>query len=324
MEENRKIKICVLDGFTLNPGDLSWKGFETFGEVTVYERTAPEQIVERARDYEIVIINKIKVTRELLDQLPKLKYLGVLATGYNAIDIEAARERGIVVTNITAYGNDSVAQMVFAHILNITQHVAYYAAKVNAGEWERSRDFCFWDIPLVELSGKNLGIVGLGQIGMAVARLAIAFGMNVYAVTSKKAEELPHGIVPVGFEELCRHADFITLHCPLTDSTREIINAHTISQMKKGVAIINTGRGQLINENALADALRSGHVAAAGLDVLSVEPPTEDNPLLRVDNCFITPHLAWATREARSRLMDIAVENLRQYLAGEEVRNRVC
>lgn len=324
MEEEKKIKICVLDGFTLNPGDLSWKGFENLGELTVYERTEPEQVVERAKDYEIVIINKIKVSEELLDQLPKLKYLGVLATGYNAIDIEAARLRGIVVTNVTAYGNDSVAQMVFAHILNITQRVAYYAEKVNAGEWERSKDFCFWDVPLVELSGKSIGIVGLGQIGMAVARLALAFGMNVYAVTSKKAEELQYGIVPVGFDELCRRADFITLHCPLTDSTREMVNASTISIMKKGVVIINTGRGQLIDEKALADGLRSGHVAAAGLDVLSVEPPADGNPLLRVDNCFITPHLAWATREARSRLMDIAVENLRQYLAGDDIKNRVC
>ena len=253
--------------------------------------------------------------------LPCLKYIGVLATGYNVVDIEAARNRGIIVTNIPAYSTASVAQMVFAHLLNITQHVAHYADNNRHGRWSASKDFCYWDTPLVELAGKRIGIVGLGNTGMATARIALAFGMEVVAFTSKQPDQLPQGIRPCTMDELFATSDVVSLHCPLTDATLHLVNDTRLSTMKPTAILINTGRGPLVNEQDLANALKQGTIRAAGLDVLAQEPPQADNPLLALDNCFITPHIAWATAEARTRLLDIAIDNLRHYLAGTPVNN---
>ncbi len=316
-------KICILDGFTSNPGDLSWDEICKLGECTVYDRTSPEQLAERAKDAEIVLTNKVVLGLKEIGKLPKLKYIGVLATGYNVVDLKAATERGIIVTNIPAYSTDSVAQMVFAHILNITHHVAEYAAEARAGKWSQCADFCYCNSPIMELAGKTMGIVGLGHTGMATAKIALAFGMKVMALTSKTPESLPKGIEPAPFDRLLTEADILSLHCPLTDNTRHFINRDTLCRMKKTAILINTGRGPLINEQDLADALNSGKIYAAGVDVLSTEPPCADNPLLTAKNCYITPHIAWATKEARSRLLQIAAENIRQFLAGERILNRI-
>lgn len=316
-------KICILDGFTSNPGDLSWDEICKLGECTVYDRTSPEQLAERAKDAEIVLTNKVVLGLKEIGKLPKLKYIGVLATGYNVVDLKAATERGIVVTNIPAYSTDSVAQMVFAHILNITHHVAEYAAEARAGKWSQCADFCYCNSPIMELAGKTMGIVGLGHTGMATAKIALAFGMKVMALTSKTPESLPKGIEPAPFDRLLTEADVLSLHCPLTDNTRHFINRDTLCRMKKTAILINTGRGPLVNETDLAEALNNGTIAAAGVDVLSTEPPTADNPLLSARNCYVTPHIAWATKEARSRLLQIAAENIRQFLAGERILNRI-
>lgn len=316
-------KICILDGFTSNPGDLSWDEICKLGECTVYDRTSPEQLAERAKDAEIVLTNKVVLGLKEIGKLPKLKYIGVLATGYNVVDLKAATERGIVVTNIPAYSTDSVAQMVFAHILNITHHVAEYAAEARAGKWSQCADFCYCNSPIMELAGKTMGIVGLGHTGMATAKIALAFGMKVMALTSKTPESLPKGIEPAPFDRLLTEADILSLHCPLTDNTRHFINRDTLCRMKKTAILINTGRGPLVNEADLAEALNNGTIAAAGVDVLSTEPPAADNPLLSARNCYITPHIAWATKEARSRLIQIAAENIRQFLAGERILNRI-
>lgn len=316
-------KICILDGFTSNPGDLSWDEIGKLGECTVYDRTTPEQLAERAGDADIVLTNKVVLGLKEIGQLPKLKYIGVLATGYNVVDLKAATERGIVVTNIPAYSTDSVAQMVFAHILNITHHVAEYAAEARAGKWSQCADFCYCNSPIMELAGKTMGIVGLGHTGMATAKIALAFGMKVMALTSKTPESLPKGIEPAPFDRLLTEADILSLHCPLTDNTRHFINRDTLCRMKKTAILINTGRGPLVNETDLAEALNNGTIAAAGVDVLSTEPPAADNPLLSARNCYITPHIAWATKEARSRLIQIAAENIRQFLAGERILNRI-
>lgn len=316
-------KICILDGFTSNPGDLSWDEICKLGECTVYDRTSPEQLAERAKDAEIVLTNKVVLGLKEIGKLPKLKYIGVLATGYNVVDLKAATERGIVVTNIPAYSTDSVAQMVFAHILNITHHVAEYAAEARAGKWSQCADFCYCNSPIMELAGKTMGIVGLGHTGMATAKIALAFGMKVMALTSKTPESLPKGIEPAPFDRLLTEADILSLHCPLTDNTRHFINRDTLCRMKKTAILINTGRGPLVNEADLAEALNNGIIAAAGVDVLSTEPPAADNPLLSARNCYVTPHIAWATKEARSRLLQIAAENIRQFLAGERILNRI-
>lgn len=316
-------KICILDGFTSNPGDLSWNEICKLGECTVYDRTSPEQLAERAKDAEIVLTNKVVLGLKEIGKLPKLKYIGVLATGYNVVDLKAATERGIVVTNIPAYSTDSVAQMVFAHILNITHHVAEYAAEAKAGKWSQCADFCYCNSPIMELAGKTMGIVGLGHTGMATAKIALAFGMKVMALTSKTPESLPKGIEPAPFDRLLTEADILSLHCPLTDNTRHFINRDTLCRMKKTAILINTGRGPLVNEADLAEALNNGTIAAAGVDVLSTEPPAADNPLLSARNCYVTPHIAWATKEARSRLLQIAAENIRQFLAGERILNRI-
>lgn len=315
------MKIIVLDGYGLNPGDLSWDAMSALGDLTVYERTSPSELLARAEGAEVLITNKTLITADDMAALPELRYIGVLATGYNVVDIEAAKARGIVVTNIPAYSTASVAQMVFAHILNIAQRVGYYADENVKGRWSDSKDFCYWDTNLVELDGKKMGIVGYGNIGRATARIALAFGMEVLAYTSKAQTELPEGVKKVTLDELFAESDVVSLHCPLTPDTKEMVNAGRLKLMKPSAMIINTGRGPLINEQDLADALNGGQIAAAGLDVLSVEPSTENNPLLKAKNCFITPHIAWATLEARTRLMDIAVNNLKSYQAGHIINN---
>lgn len=294
---------------------------KALGECVIYERTAPEQVLERAAGAEVVLTNKVVITAEHIAALPDLKYIGVLATGYNIVDVEAARNRGIVVTNIPAYSTDSVAQMVFAHILNICLQVQHYTEEVRDGRWTSSPDFCFWDTPLMELSGKKLGIVGLGHTGSATARIAIGFGMQVCAYTSKSHFQLIPEIKKMELDELFRECDIVSLHCPLNEQTRGMVNAARLKTMKPTAILINTGRGPLVNEQDLADALNNGTIYAAGVDVLSQEPPRADNPLLHARNCFITPHIAWASGEARQRLMQIAVDNLNGYITGKVVNN---
>lgn len=317
------MKITILDGYGMNPGDMSWAPLEELGDLTVYDRTAPEQVVERAAGSEALLTNKTVLTAETLRALPQLRYVGVLATGYNVVDIDAAREFGIVVTNIPAYSTDSVVQMVFAHLLAITNRVEHYTDENRRGRWSTNPDFCYWDTPLHEFSGKTFGIVGLGNIGMAVSRVARAFGMKVKAYTSKRIEDLPDVVSKADLDELFETSDVVSLHCPLTDSTRHLVNAERLAMMKPSAILINTGRGPLVDEKALAEALESGRIHAAGLDVLSSEPPAADNPLLTARNCFITPHLGWATREARERLLSIAADNLRGFITGD-VRNNVA
>lgn len=315
------MKIVVLDGYGLNPGDLSWKGMEALGELVVYDRTSPSEVMERSANAEVLITNKTVITAEHMAALPQLKYIGVLATGYNVVDIDEARHRGIVVTNIPAYSTASVAQMVFAHVLNITQRVGYYANENAKGRWTNSIDFCYWDTNLIELEGKKIGIVGLGNIGQATARIAQAFGMEILVFTSKEQSALPEGMKKVTLDELFAQSDVVSLHCPLTPDTKEMVNAARLRTMKPSAILINTGRGPLVNEQDLADALNEGRIAAAGLDVLSVEPSVFGNPLFNARNCFITPHIAWATKEARTRLMDIAVNNLKSYQEGNVINN---
>ncbi len=317
------MKICILDGYSLNPGDLDWSPVERLGDVTLFDRTPADKIVERAADADIVLTNKVPFSADTLRQLPRLRFICVLATGYNIIDTEAAARQGVVVANIPAYSTMSVAQMAFAHILNITNHVASYAREVADGKWTNCPDFCFWDSALTELAGKTMGIVGLGNTGMATARIAVALGMKVVAMTSKSADTLPEGITPAPLDDVLASADVVSLHCPLTPSTRHLINAASIAKMKPSAILINTGRGPLVDEQAVADALNGGRLAAFGADVLSQEPPRGDNPLLSARNCFLTPHIAWATIEARTRLMSTATENVRQFIAGEPVANRV-
>ena len=315
------MKIIVLDGYGLNPGDLSWKGMEALGELTVYDRTSPSELLARSEGAEALITNKTLITAEDMVSLPQLKYIGVLATGYNVVDIDAAKARGIVVTNIPAYSTASVAQMVFAHVLNITQRVGHYADENAMGRWTNSVDFCYWDTNLVELDGKKMGIVGFGNIGQATARIALAFGMEVCVYTSKPQFALPSGVKKMELDELFAECDVVSLHCPLTPNTKEMVNAERLKLMKSNAILINTGRGPLINEQDLADALNKGQISAAGLDVLSIEPSVKENPLLGAKNCFITPHIAWATKEARTRLMDIAVNNLKSYQEGNIINN---
>ncbi len=317
------MKIVVLDGYTLNPGDLSWDELKKLGDITVFDRTAPEDVIQRIGDAQVILTNKVIIDRNIMEACPTLKYIGVLATGYNVIDIQAAHELNIVVTNIPAYSTHSVAQMVFAHILNITNDIARYAEETKSGKWSVCPDFCYWNSPIVELAGKTMGIIGLGNIGMAVARIAIAFGMKVIAVTSKSQDTLPTGITVGNNDEILKNADIISLHCPLTEDTKEMINKASLKNMKRSAILINTGRGPLINEQDVADALNNGTIAAFGTDVLSTEPARSDNPLLKAKNCYITPHIAWATTEARTRLMNIAIENINQFISGKTVINAI-
>jgi glycerate dehydrogenase len=292
---------------------------QALGELTVYDRTAPEEVMERCNDADIVLTNKVILSASTLKQLPQLKYIGVLATGYNVVDIKAARKQGIVVTNIPAYSTDSVAQLTFAHILNITNRVGHYARQNREGRWSRNPDFVYWDTPLIELNGKTLGIVGLGNIGMKVATIARQFGMDVFAMTSKNSSDLPAGIQKTTFEGLLAISDVLSLHCPLTEQTRHLMNAKALKKMKPGAILINTGRGPLVDEQAVADALQSGQLLGYGADVMSQEPPQADNPLLQCPNAFLTPHIAWATFEARQRLMQIAIDNVQAFLKGKPI-----
>lgn len=309
------MNIVILDGYTLNPGDQDWAPIEKLGNVTIYDRSAAGEIVERAGNADVLLVNKVVLSAETLAQLPQVKYIGVMATGFNNIDIEAARKHGITVTNVKAYGPASVSQQTFALLLAIVNRVETHSQSVLDGEWVASPDFCYWKTPLTELAGKTMGLIGLGDIGSQVAKIALAFGMKVIAYRKHPAPA--DGIEMVSLDDIFTRSDVISLHCPLTDETREIINRNSIAQMQPGAIILNTGRGPLIHEADLADALRSGTIAAAGLDVLSVEPPKADNPLLSAPNCIITPHVAWATFEARKRLLQMVADNLESFQNGD-------
>ena len=311
------MKIVDLDAHAVNPGDLSWEQFENFGELIIYERTPQEEVVNRAKDADAILINKIKITSEILEQLPKLRYIGELATGYNNIDLVAASQRNIVVSNIPAYSTMSVAQHAFALLLNVTNSVSHYAKESRSGVWSHCPDFCYWNTPLLELAGKTIGIVGFGNIGSQVAQIEHAFGMEVIAATSKAIGSLPDYVKKTTIEGLFASSDVISLHCPLTNDNFHFINEKAISFMRKGVILINTARGALIDTNAVAKALSSGHIGAYCADVMEEEPPVEQTSILSAPNAFITPHIAWASRAARLRLMDIAVDNLKAFLEGK-------
>ena len=311
------MKTVILDGYTADPSSLSWKPLEEIGTLTVYERTKPEETIERAKDAEIVLTNKVLIKRQEISRLPKLKYIGVLATGYNVVDLEAARERGIIVTNVPAYSTESVAQMVFSHLLTVTNRTEHYAIQNREGKWTSSSDFSYWDTQLTELAGKTFGIVGLGNIGQRVAAIANAFGMSVVAYTSKKTEELPPYIGKRSMDQLLAESDVLSLHCPLTPETQQLINRQTLQQMKPSAILINTGRGPLINDQDVADALNDNRLRAFCADVLTDEPPKADNPLLKCENAYITPHIAWASCEARVRLVDVAINNVRAFVQGK-------
>lgn len=316
------MKIVILDGHTENPGDLSWEGFEALGELTVYDRTSPhstEEIISRIGDAQAVITNKAHITSQILDACPQIKYLGVLATGYNVVDVDAAKERGIPVCNIPSYGTAAVGQFAIGLLLEVCHHIGHHDTAVHQGRWENCPDYCFWDYPLIELAGKTMGIIGFGRIGKATGRVAKALGMEIVACDTKPDPEGEAIARYLSLEELLAVSDVISLHCPLLPSTQEIINRDTIAQMKDGVILINNSRGQLIVEQDLADALNSGKVYAAGLDVVSEEPIRGDNPLLTAKNCIITPHISWAPRESRQRLMDMGVDNLRAFLEGKPI-----
>ena len=313
------MNIVIMDGYASNPGDLNWDALKQLGHVTVYPRTSDAEKVERAKDADIILINKVQMDAETLDQLPRLKYIGVQATGFNVVDIKAAKERGIVVTNIPAYSTESVAQMTFALILSITNRVEHYTKENRNGRWANNPDFCYWDTPLIELAGKQMGIVGLGNIGMKVATIAHCMGMNVCSYTSKSAADLPDWITKVDRDELLASADILSLHCPLTEDTHHFINAESIEKMKSTAILINTGRGLLVDEEALAKALHKGKLAAYGADVMTQEPPQKDNPLFSEPNAFITPHIAWATLEARTRLNRQVAANVKAFIEGHPI-----
>ena len=313
------MKIIILDGYTLNPGDISWTGFETLGDFIMYDRTPPDKIIERSEDADIILTNKTIINKDTIKQLPKLKYIGVLATGYNIVDVNAANERNIIVTNIPSYGTSSVAQMVFALLLELTQNVGHHSNSVKKGGWSKSENWCYWDKPLIELDGLTFGIIGFGRIGKATAKIANAFGMNVITNDAVIIESPPGWVKIVDQETIFRDSDVVSLHCPLTSANKHFVNSVKINLMKKSAFLINTSRGLLINEEDLAHALNSERIAGAGLDVLSKEPSDETNPLLTANNCIITPHIAWATKAARQRLMNIAVDNLKSYLNGKQV-----
>ena len=310
------MNIVILDGFTANPGDLSWETLKEMGNVTVYDRTSTSEMVARAAEADVVLTNKVVIGKEEMGRLSHLKYIGVLATGYNVVDIEAAHERGITVTNVPAYSTESVAQMVFAHLLTVTNRTEHYAIANREGRWSSRQDFCYWDFSHMELSGKVFGIVGLGNIGQRVATIANAFGMRVMAYTSKSASQLPPYVEKRPLAEILSESDIISLHCPLTPDTHHLIDSQTLRQMKPSAILINTGRGPLVDDQAVADALAEGRLAAFCADVLTTEPPKASNPLLNQPNAFITPHIAWATKEARSRLVQVAIDNVRSFLSG--------
>jgi len=311
------MKIVVLDGFTLNPGDLSWRELEALGEVTVYDRTPKDEIISRISDADAILTNKTLLTAETLAACPSVKYIGVLATGYNVVDTQAAKECGIPVCNIPTYGTAAVGQFAIAMLLEICHHVAHHSEAVHAGRWSNSIDFCFWDYPLIELEGKTMGIIGFGRIGQRTGEIARALGMRVLAYDAYQTDAGKAIGSYVDLDTLYRESDVISLHCPLFPETKGIINAASIAKMKDGVILLNNSRGPLIIEQDLADALNSGKVFAAGLDVVSEEPIRADNPLLTAKNCIITPHISWAPKESRQRLMDIAVQNLSAWIGGK-------
>lgn len=312
--------IIVLDGHTLNPGDLSWEPWRAYGDIIVYERTAPEEIVQRCAAAEAILTNKVPLNADTLAALPSLKYIGVTATGYNIIDIQAAKRHGIVVSNVPSYGTASVAQMTFALLLELTLRVQRHSDSVMGGKWSRSPDFCFWDYPLVELAGKTIGIIGMGNIGGKVADIATAFDMSILGASRTRTDQshrrnFSWATIP----ELLERSDVVSIHCPLFPETRGLINKETLSLMKRGAFLVNTSRGPIIVEEDLADALNSGVIAGAGIDVLNTEPPAEESPLFGARNCIITPHISWATKEARTRLMNAAFGNLAAYKSGHPV-----
>ncbi len=313
------MQIVVLDGYTLNPGDLSWEKLEQLGECVVYDRTPPTQTVSRARGAQILLTNKTVLSREILEQLPECRCIAVTATGYNVVDTAAAKARRIVVSNVPTYGTESVAQMTFAHVLNLTQHVAHHAASVRSGKWSATPDFCYWDYPMIEVSGKTMGIIGLGRIGRAVARLARAFGMHVLAYSRSATPGVETDADIVKLDTVFHESDVVSLHCPLTSETEKLVNAERLAHMKQTAFLINTSRGPLVDEYALAQALNANQIAGAGLDVLAIEPPLGNNPLLMAKNCYITPHIAWATREARSRLMEAVIKNVKAFIDGSPI-----
>ena len=313
------MKIVVLDSYGMNPGDLSWDALKELGEVTIYDRTSEDEVYQRCSDADIVLTNKVVFDADTICKLPNLKYIGVLATGYNIVDTVAACDNDIVVTNVPAYSTDSVAQLTFAHILSIANRVEHYAIENRNGRWSNNPDFVYWDTPLIELTGKTLGIVGLGLIGMKVAKMALCFGMDVFAVTSKHRKDLPEGIQKTTLDGLLATSDILSLHCPLKRERREMINATTLANMKHGAILINTGRGPLVNENDVAEALKSGQLGAYGTDVMCQEPPSADNPLFSAPNFYSTPHIAWATFEARQRLMKTVVDNVKAFIEGKPV-----
>ncbi len=309
--------ITLLDAYTLNPGDLSWEPLLQLGDCRIYDRTPLEHVVSRAAGSEIVLTNKTVLSRASMEHLPELRYIGVLATGYNIVDVGAAKERGITVTNVPGYATTSVAQMVFAHLLNLTVGLGRHAGSVREGKWAASKDFCFWETPLLELDGMTMGIVGYGKIGRATARLACAFGMQVLVTDRSQVPLSPEeGIQRASLDDLFRLSDVVSLHCPLTAETQGMVNDRFLALMKPSAFLINTSRGPLIDEPALARALQEGRIAGAGLDVLSVEPPPPDHPLISAKHCYITPHIAWATRQARERLLNEVASNLWAFLAG--------
>ncbi|MFT5873517.1 MAG: glycerate dehydrogenase [Clostridium sp.] len=314
------MKIVILDGYTLNPGDLSWDGLKSSGDVTIYDRTPEDKIIERIADAEIVFTNKTPLTRETFNKTENLKYIGVLATGYNVVDVEAAKEKGIKVSNIPTYGTDAVSQMAIALLLEMCHHIGAHSDSVKRGEWSNNIDWCYWNYPLIELSGKTMGIIGYGKIGKMTAKIAQAIGMNIIAFDSYQNKDLECTTMKyVDMDTLLTNSDVITLHCPLFESTKGIINKDTIAKMKDGIMIINNSRGPLVVEGDLAEALNSGKVAGAAVDVVSSEPIKEDNPLLKAKNCIITPHISWAPIESRQRLMDIAIDNLKKFLSANPI-----
>ncbi len=313
------MKIVILDGYTLNPGDLDWAPLRALGELFIYDRSASDEIVERAKDADIVLVNKVILSEDTITQLPQLRYVGVMATGYNNVDVATAKARGITVTNVKAYGPASVAQHTFGLLLALTNHLELHSQSVFNGDWVASPDFCYWKTPLTELAGKTMGLIGLGDIGSHVARIARAFDMKVIAYRKNPAQTKDSNIEMVSLEDVFRKSDVISLHCPLTDETRELINRDRLSWMKSNALLLNTGRGPLINEKHLAEALKNNVIAGAGLDVLSSEPPAADNPLLSAPNCIITPHIAWASFEARKRLLQMVADNLKAFESGEPI-----
>lgn len=313
------MNIVVLDGYASNPGDLNWDLLKQLGNVTVYPRTKDNEKLERAKDADIILINKVQMDAETLAQLPKLKYIGVQATGFNVVDIQAAKQRGIVVTNIPAYSTDSVAQMTFALILSITNRVEHYTMENRNERWAYNQDFCYWDTPLMELAGKNFGVMGLGNIGMRVATIARDFGMDVYAYTSKNASDLPDWITKVNKDGLLAVSDILSLHCPLAEDTYHFINSESLAKMKSNAILVNTGRGPLVDEDAVAKALHDGTIGAYAADVMTQEPPSKDNPLFQEPNAFITPHIAWATLEARTRLNKQVAANVKAFIEGNPI-----